>query len=577
VFQKCRFESVFREYDRILSKNRKLHSRILQLERDVSTFPDLHKDLSSPTGSFSSTSLTDTQHIQSGTGAGDLHTQQLIQSLETKTSKQAEELSDMYKQKAEQSDALLRLKEQIERGEHALLARDQELEAKSRRIEDLTDAVQVEQKRSKALEATVELLRTELASSRIRVEQYDNKIAELNAENRDLLDRIMSIKTAQADEMNEVAELHEKLRHYQELAEARQRAASDTKVAPDMDLSNQNSILDAVAWQSHFNVQVPENAKNRILAHGGHMVASVRCNAAGTLVASGGADKLVRVWDARTGSSRATLRGATQTVICVAFAANDEYIIGSGNEAFARVWSMRTGRLIHSLAASESQSSVKTYACCFTNDSSRALTGSHNRTIRLWDMKNGLNIHTMMCKSSVNGMSLSPNGDLLASAHLDRHVRFWSVTNREHVHEANLHVQQVTGVQFSPDGSQVLTSGRDNCLKLLDIRTWKVVRTFRDEKHDYHCGVNYAHPAFSPDGRYVISGGTDGAVHVWEADSGKALAPLTVELSRVERANTKAGAGRDGQRICAVTCVDWNRNGQQVVSSDNLGRLIMWS
>lgn len=67
------------------------------------------------------------------------------------------------------------------------------------------------------------------------------------------------------------------------------------------------------------------------------------------------------------------------------------------------------------------------------------------------------------------------------SGHFDGGVRFWDLRKGDIAHEvASLHPQsQVTAVVASSGGSQILTNGRDNTLRLLDVRTFGILRVYK--------------------------------------------------------------------------------------------------
>ena len=104
-------------------------------------------------------------------------------------------------------------------------------------------------------------------------------------------------------------------------------------------------------------------------------------------------------------------------------------------------------------------------------------------------------------------------------------------------------------------GVHVLSNGRDNTLKLLDVRNFSVVRTLRAPT--YRVGTDLARPCFSPDGVHVAAGGADGAMHLWAADSG--------ELTAVLRGH---GA--------AVSAAAWSPLGVPLASCDKNGVALLW-
>lgn len=75
-------------------------------------------------------------------------------------------------------------------------------------------------------------------------------------------------------------------------------------------------------------------------------------------------------------------------------------------------------------------------------------------------------------------------------------------------------------VAFAPDGSRVLAGTRSNAVKLFDVASGELVRTFSGHK-DWVNDV-----AFSPDGRTAVSGSKDRTLKLWDVESGAELLTL---------------------------------------------------
>jgi len=79
------------------------------------------------------------------------------------------------------------------------------------------------------------------------------------------------------------------------------------------------------------------------------------------------------------------------------------------------------------------------------------------------------------------------------------------------------HTDRVRSVVFSPDGKTALSGSDDFTLKLWDINTGKVIRSFEG-----HTGGIYS-VAFSPDGKTVLSGSDDKTLKLWDISTGKVI------------------------------------------------------
>ncbi len=100
---------------------------------------------------------------------------------------------------------------------------------------------------------------------------------------------------------------------------------------------------------------------------------------------------------------------------------------------------------------------------------------------------------------ALEGLSISPDGTLLASAGFpEHHVRLWDLRTQRVCRVFAGHARPVNSVAFSPDGSLLATAGNDGMLGLWTVAT--------GQRRD--CLDSQATPrrtvAFSPDGRTLI-------------------------------------------------------------------------
>jgi autophagy-related protein 16 len=118
-------------------------------------------------------------------------------------------------------------------------------------------------------------------------------------------------------------------------------------------------------------------------------------------------------------------------------------------------------------------------------------------------------------------------GNTCVSGHLDNNLRVWDLHSGKAIKEmTGIHSGQVTGICISRDRNQLLTTSRDNTLKLIDARMWDVVKTLSAET--FRVGLNHSKSTLSPDGHYALSGSQNGDVFGWNTVTGQVESILKV-------------------------------------------------
>jgi eukaryotic-like serine/threonine-protein kinase len=177
----------------------------------------------------------------------------------------------------------------------------------------------------------------------------------------------------------------------------------------------------------------------------------------------------------------------------------------------------------------------KVAAVAFSPDSTRVLTGSADRTARLWDAATGQPLgEPLRHEGAVNGVAFSPDGKRLLTAS-DGTARWWDAASGQPLGEA-LHCENtICTVALSPDGRRLLTASEALGLdgRLLTppfdgtVRLWDAASGQPLGEPLRHKGVPWAPSVvFSPDGRRVLAGGDKYTAGLWDAASGEQLQVL---------------------------------------------------
>lgn len=143
-----------------------------------------------------------------------------------------------------------------------------------------------------------------------------------------------------------------------------------------------------------------------------------------SLLASGSADKTVKLWNLDTLDLVRTYRGHKDYVTAVAFMPNGRILAAAGLDGSIRLWSTASSRLYRTLMGHKGR--VGSLAFSPTGD--MLASAGDDGKVRLWDLKRGRTARTLFGHGGgVNAVAFSPDGKRIATAGDDGIVRLWTV------------------------------------------------------------------------------------------------------------------------------------------------------
>ncbi len=206
----------------------------------------------------------------------------------------------------------------------------------------------------------------------------------------------------------------------------------------------------------------------------------------GRLVATGGQERTIRLWDAATGRTVQILRGHTDDVTALAFSRDGRFLLSGSFDA--------------------------------------------DETVRLWDVGRGRQVRVFRGHiAGINDVAFAPDGRSALSASMDNTVRIWDVATGRERYRLIAHVHALTAA-YTPDGRRIATGGRGivagvalpqppglergtyKPLVLWEARTGKLLRVLYG-----HRGW-VAALAFSPGGQLLAAGDLEGVIRLWRVE-----------------------------------------------------------
>jgi WD40 repeat protein/serine/threonine protein kinase len=216
-------------------------------------------------------------------------------------------------------------------------------------------------------------------------------------------------------------------------------------------------------------------------------VASMAVSPVGGLLATGGVDQTVRVWELDSWNRRWTFQGHAGAVAAVAFSPDGRLLASANGVGQVWIWELADRQAgvvdtpLHRLRCDRSGE----VALAFSPDGQRLVAVSADGSLKVWDVARGQELSSgKLAKEQRGGVAFSPDGQLLAYCGEDCTVRLWDLSKGQEVRAFTVDDQERRGrkmsiieaVAFSPDGQRLAAAGAE-VLRLWDMRTFQEVYT----------------------------------------------------------------------------------------------------
>jgi len=390
--------------------------------------------------------------------------------------------------------------------------------------------------------------------------------------------------------------------------EARRKQVEEKKLALEKLLAEQKAAAESAAEKGEPADE--KKAKEEKLARGNLERVLEEAN---ELAEEAAADVVRRKTDllaaaAELRTSQAELKGATHAVglaekpiHALAFSGDGLKLVGAGEGGLIHIWSGANGAALETLQ--NPGAAVHALVC---DAEGGLVSGASDGGLFVWDLDPSWELERVIGSADdpsdfvdrVTALDFSPDGLLLAAGSGEPsrggELKILQVEDGSVVHNlSTAHSDTIFAVEFSPDGKLVASGGADKFLKVFDVDSGELVRSF--EGHTHHVlGVSW-----KAESKVLASSGADTVIKVWNVETGDQIrtmegfgkqvtalqflsfSPLTIACSgdaSVRQHNTDDGKQARNFEGSAnyLYAVDVSADGRIVVSGGYASVLRIW-
>jgi len=239
---------------------------------------------------------------------------------------------------------------------------------------------------------------------------------------------------------------------------------------------------------------------------------AIAVNLLGNRVALAAADHSICIVDPGSGDEVGRLTGHRDTVLAITFSADGSQLVSGSADRTVRIWDVASSREVRAAI----QTACAVHAVATSSVDGELAVGLEDGSIWRYTADGGKRDQLSGHRGHVYGLAYDQAGTRLASASFDKTLRLWSTADGHQLAILVGHEQAVTHVQFAANGSILASGSADGTVRLWDPDQNRADVVYRC-RDDLPRAVD-----ITRDGSTIVVGSdTPGTIEVLDAESGK--------------------------------------------------------
>ncbi|KAG2060543.1 WD40 repeat-like protein [Suillus hirtellus] len=262
-------------------------------------------------------------------------------------------------------------------------------------------------------------------------------------------------------------------------------------------------------------------------------------------------DNSLRLWDLESGTQIGEDWRDEEVkevgMLSMTLSPNGKIIVSGSGKVFmdgkVKLWDVETGKVV----AKWSRHTDYVYSVCWSADGKRVLSGSRDRTARVWNVKTEKTILTIKTGHCVRAAIYSPDHTQIGTGGFDEfEVKIWEAQTGKLLATLK-HDDTVTGLAWTSDGKKLISGSICVPIRIYDTTTWQQIANLEG-----HANVNSVE-AITLFHRLLVSASPDKTARLWNLDTNLPVGPPLQH----EDAVSCAALSADG-KVLVTGCEDKN-------------------